>query len=337
MKKNCACLVINYNGRSYLQDCFSSLLNQSRCDFDIYLIDNCSTDGSVDFAVKNFPSIKIIANARNYGFAEGYNRAIASIDAEYIALINADTKADPEWFKNLINILETDQNIAIAGSKLLFYEHPDTINSAGMMLTLAGVSYDIGFGLKDNRANETPRYVGAICGASMMVRKSIFSELGGFDPDYFLLCEDTDLCWRAWLAGHKVALEPSSRMFHKFGGKIGARNSEMRVYYSQRNGLITAVKNLGAGRLALALGVIGGYTLFKLAVYALSLRKENLIALFRATLSALAQFPRTLVKRRFIQQKRKISDRFLEGEKLLDSFWKAAAEYLKVNVRQRVF
>ncbi len=337
MEKKSACLVINFNGRRYLEECFSSLLNQSRRDFDIYLVDNSSTDGSVAFTAKNFPLIKIIANTENYGFAQGYNRAIALIDAEYIALVNADTKADPDWFENLIHVFEMDKNIAIAGSKLLFYDHPDTINSAGIKLTFAGIGYDIGFGRKDNGLSGSSRSVGAVCGAAMMVRKSVFSELGGFDPDYFLICEDTDLCWRAWLAGYKVVIEPSSHMFHKFGWKIGGRHSGMRVYYSQKNAIITAVKNLGAARLALSLAIIGGYTLLKLAVYALFLRRESLSALFRATISALIQFPRTLAKRRMIQRKRKITDHFLEREGLLDSFVKAAAEYLRVNALQRGF
>lgn len=331
MQKKIAIIVSNYNCQRYLKECFESLLHQTYRDFEIYLLDNASTDDSIKFTSEHFPSVKILAMDKNYGFAEGYNKAIEQVDSEYIAIVNGDTKAEPDWLKNLIRVFNENNDAAIAGSKIYFLDNPGIINSAGKKLTYSGIGFDIGFGLKDSEKFNKKKYVGAICGASMLIKKDIFQNLGGFDKDYFLLCEDTDLCWRVWLNGYKVIYDPSSVIYHKFGESIGKRETSLRIFYSQRNAIISLLKNLGLLRLIISLNITLAYTLIKLVIYTLLLKKENIKALLKGTISVIPMLKITLSKRQVIQKGRKVSDKFLQINGLLASFKEAVLEYLRVN------
>lgn len=335
MTKQVAIIVSNYNCKEYLKDCFESLFEQTYKNFEIYLLDNASTDDSVSYASKFFPSVKILAMKKNYGFAEGYNRAIAQINSEYIAILNSDTKVSSAWLENLLDSIEAD--IAIVGSKIYFFDKPQVINSAGQKLTFAGFSFDIGFGYKDGAGFNKKKFVGSVCGASLLIKRDIFLNLGGFDKDYFLFCEDTDLCWRVWLNGYKVLYEPSSCLLHKFGAQTGKRETPLRIFYSQRNAIITVIKNMGVLRLISSLIIIAAYTIVRLFIYVLGLKKKNIRALLEATFSVLPLLKTTLSKRKIVQAERKIPDRFLEQNGLIASLKETINEYLRISLFKNYF
>lgn len=329
--KKIAVIVINYNGKHHLKECLSSLLSQAFGNFEVYLLDNASSDNSVEYTSLNFPIVKIIGFERNYGFAEGYNKAIAKINAEYIVLLNSDTRTDNSWLKSLVEAAEEDKNAAIVGSKICFYHNPDIINSAGVKLTFAGVGFDIGFGLPDQERFNKKQYTGAVCGASMLVKKEVFEKLGGFDNNYFILCEDTDLCWRAWLAGYKVAYQPDSIVYHKFGNNIGARESPLRIFYSQRNAILTLIKNMGVSRLIISISITLTYTFLKLILYALLGKTKNFKSLFYGTLSVIPLIKSSYRNRIAIQRERTVSDRFLEKMGLMSPLKESFLEYIRVS------
>lgn len=331
MPKQIAIIVSNYNGKRYLKDCFESLFAQTYQDCEIYLLDNASSDGSVEYTTQFFPTVKILAMEKNYGFAEGYNKAIERVDSEYIAMVNNDTKTDPRWLENLMEVFREYPDAAMAGSKIYFLEKPRILNCAGKKLTYSGTGFDIGYGLKDNERFDKRKLVGGLCGASMLVKREVFRQLGGFDTDYFLLCEDTDLCWRAWLSGYKVIYEPASVIYHRFGECIGKRESPLRIFYSQRNAILTLIKNLGALRLVISLNIVLAYTLVKLVLYALLLKKGNFVALFKGTIAVVPLLRKAMAKRYLIQKQRKIPDRFLEKNGLMASLKEALSEYLRVT------
>jgi len=331
MPKKAAVIVINHNGRDHLQDCFQSLSEQNYKDFQAYLLDNASTDGSREYIASAFPWVKTIALDKNYGFAGAYNIAADKIDCEYLVFLNNDTRVAAGWLDELVAAVEKEPDIAIAGSKILFWDAPPTINSAGQKITPAGLSFDIGFGAKDREEFNAPKTTGSICGASLLIKKAVFQELRGFDKNYFIFCEDTDLCWKAWLAGYKTVYEPRSIVYHKFGSLMGKRESPARIFYIQRNSILTVIKNFGAMRMARSIALILCYTAVKLALFALQHKPGNIKALLKGTYGVFPLLPSTLARRRSIQKNRKIPDKLLEREKLMAGFNESLAEYLRVS------
>lgn len=325
-----AVIVSNYNCWDCLKDCLGSLAAQDYPDYRVFLMDNASTDGSVEFASKAFPQVTIIANHINYGFAGGYNRAVHDVDAEFIAIINSDTIAAKDWLSTLYRGL-IEERAAIAGSKICFMEDPRTINSAGKKLTYSGIGTDIGYGMKDGPEFNRRGEIAALCGAAMMFNRAAFLSLEGFDEDYFILCEDTDLCWRAWLSGLRVVYVPRSSVLHRFGESIGKRESPVRVFYSQRNAILIVVKDFGAARLLLSGLVISCYTLLKALLFLFSLKFKSLNALISGTGSALRLLPSTLKKRRLVQSQRVLSDAQLQRKGFILPLTESIREYVRVS------
>lgn len=331
MPTQVAVIVSNHNCKKYLWDCFDSLLRQTYENFEIYLLDIASSDGSVEYTSGLFPAVKIIALKINCGFARGYNLAISTVEAEYIAFLNSDTKTEPLWLEKLVQSIEQNPDAAIVGSKIYFLNQPGIINSCGKKLTYSGTGFDIGYGLKNNANYDEPGEVGGLCGASMLARKTVFQKLGGFDEDYFLLCEDIDLCWRIWLAGYKVIYQPLSIVGHEFGSAIGKRDTPIRIFYTQRNALITVFKNFAGMRLSFSLTIIIAYTAIRILFYLTTGQRKNLKALLTGTGAFFPQLKSTLTKRRVIQANRKINDAFLSQKRLLTSLKDSAQEYFRVS------
>ncbi len=307
-KNGVAIIVITHNGKHHLKECFESLTNQTYKNFDCYLLDNASTDGSAEYVKENFPWVKIIRLKRNYGFAEGYNYAVKKINADYVGFLNDDTKVDPKWLEELVKAVKVDKNIVAVGSKILFYDKPNVIAHAGGKKTPIGAGLDIGFGLKESSYSEGQKYAGFVCGAAMLIRKNIFEELGGFDKDYFAYLEDVDLCWRAWLRGYKTIYVPTSIAYHKYGGSWGKRSSPFRIFFTQKNRLANIIKNFEL------INVIKGFAIsliFDFIRIFSFIIKKNLIfyILLYANIYFLKQLPKNLEKRKKIQKTRKLNDK----------------------------
>ncbi len=331
MSNQVAVIVSNHNCKKCLKDCFDSLLRQTYKNFEVYLLDIASSDGSAEYTSGLFPAVKIIALKTNCGFAVGYNLAVSAVKAEYIAFLNSDTKTDPLWLEKLVQAIEQNPKAAIVGSKIYFLNQPGVINCCGKKLTYSGTGFDIGYGLKNGAHYDKPQEVGGLCGASMLARKTVFQELGGFDQDYFLLCEDTDLCWRIWLRGYQVIYQPLSIVSHEFGWAIGKRDTPMRIFHTQRNALITVFKNFAAPRLVFSLAVITAYTAIRILFYLAARQGKNLKALLAGTGAFFPQLRPTLAKRKVIQANRKIDDAFLSQKGLLASLQESIQEFFRVS------
>ncbi|MFH1397402.1 MAG: glycosyltransferase family 2 protein [Candidatus Omnitrophota bacterium] len=331
MPTQVAVIVSNHNCKKCLRDCFDSLLRQTYRNFEIYFLDIASSDGSAEYVSKLFPAVRIIALKANCGFARGYNLAVSAVKAEYIAFLNSDTKTEPLWLEKLVESLEQNPDAAIVGSKIYLLNPSGVINSCGKKLTYSGTGFDIGYGLKGGADYDEPKETGGLCGASLLARKTVFQELGGFDEDYFLLCEDTDLCWRAWLAGYRVLYQPLSLVGHEFGSAIGKRDTPMRIFYTQRNALTTVFKNFGVKRLAFALAVITAYTAIRILFYLAAGQGKNLKALLAGTGAFFPQLGPVLAKRRVIQANRKVTDVLLSQKGLLASLRESLQEYFRVS------
>lgn len=271
------------------------------------MVDNGSTDGSVEYVRKNFPWVKVILNKENLGFAEGYNRAIGRVTAEYIVLLNTDTEVlSRNWIKHLVDVAFSDHRIAAVACKMVSMEDNSRLESVGGM----GIPFWRGFvdiGLKEfdqgqyDHENFEPF---AFCGGAALIKRSIFRNLGGFDEKFFLYMEDADLSWRFRLFGYRVAFAPKAKVAHYFSGSFQSKEIDVRkLYYCHRNLLRAILKNCGP-----SLGwALTNYFLFTLIIAAgfSILEPEKTIGVVKAILWNLVNFRDTYVRRLNIQASRK--------------------------------
>jgi len=208
-------VVLNYNGKRWLRTCLESLSSTRYDNFRTIFIDNASNDDSVELVKTFFPQVECIINSSNYGFSEGNNigilKALAD-DAEYIVLLNPDTRVEPEWLANIVKIGESDPGIGILGAVQLNYENND-FNS----WTKTALSRH----LAELREPENARQwipVDWVEGACFAVKRGVFKDIGMFDPIYFAFYEEIDFCRRAACHGYQIALVPRSSIHHFRGG-----------------------------------------------------------------------------------------------------------------------
>ena len=183
-------IIVNHNGQTFLTPCLLSVQEAilSRTDVEVILADNGSTDQSISVTKKILPTAKILSLDRNYGFAEANNRAAKVAHGEYLVFLNNDIVADKEWLEELIKVADSDPSTAICGSRIMFLDLKDRVNYAGGKITMICSGYDQRFGMRE-RLDNAVHSTGYACGASMLVEKSVFHRLGGFDLTYFALSE----------------------------------------------------------------------------------------------------------------------------------------------------
>ena len=227
-------IIVNYNGKELLKKCLDSLLKVNYDNFEIILVDNNSTDGTVEFITKNYPSLIIIKLDSNKGFAEPNNVAAKISKGKYLLFLNNDTVVTPNFISEMVKVMETDKKIAICQSLLL---KPDgSIDSSGDFIDNLGVVYN-----SKTKIDEI-REVSSAKGASMLVRSDIFKKLGGFDQKFFVTFEDVDLCWRSWILGYRVLIIPASIVYHVGGITIKKLKSEI-AFHGFKNQISMKITN----------------------------------------------------------------------------------------------
>jgi GT2 family glycosyltransferase len=240
-------LVVNFNGRRFLDDCLSALERQtlSRRAFETLLIDNGSTDDSVAFVRSRFPSVRVIALARNCGFTGANNVGFRLARGRNIVLLNNDTRADPDWLRSLVAAAARSGAGGVA-SRIVFRNDPNVLNSTGLRLLRDGRGADRDLGRPDS---PHPRVAGEVfggCGAALLLRRELIDDLGGFDPKLFMYYEDLDLAWRSRLRGWRFVYEPTAVVEHVCGGSSEPASSFV-VHQVERNRALIALRNAPAG------------------------------------------------------------------------------------------
>jgi GT2 family glycosyltransferase len=304
-----AVLVLNWNGARWLEGCFRALLAQEGPAFEAWLVDNGSTDGSVELVRSRFPQARVLALEQNLGFGAAYNRAIEAVECPLAALLNNDTAVQPGWLRELQAELEQHPEAAAAGSKLLFMDRPGTVNHAGGQITSLGAAYDAGWGTADDPAEQDSRECSAATAAAMLVRREAFLDVGGFDESYFAYFEDADLCWRLWLKGCTVRYAPRARALHAYGGTTGSgRASAFRIRHCQTNRLQNMAKNLGPETLARLWPLSLAYDAVRMVGLLRAGDRRGFGAYVQGTRSWLRLLPHVLNERRRVQAMRSRSD-----------------------------
>lgn len=258
-------IVVNYNGRFYLPACFDALQNSVGSDVELIFVDNQSTDESVSFMQTHYPDVKVVLNSENNGYAGGNNLGVSMAQGEFIVILNPDTAVQTGWLSALIEPLQHDASLGMTTPRILLLAQPNICNTAGNMVHLSGITLCRGMGQPKQDFAETA-VVSAVSGAAFGMRKSLFEALGGFDPQFFMYMEDTDLSLRVQLAGYKLLYVPESIVLHDYTLKFGPN----KTYYQERNRYIMLLKNarwqtllLLLPGLLLAEAITWGFTILK--------------------------------------------------------------------------
>ena len=246
-----AVVILNYNGKRFLEEFLPNVI--ANCDpniAEIVVADNASTDDSVAFMKTHFPSIRLIENGSNLGFASGYNVALRQVEAQYYVLLNSDIEVTPQWIEPVIEMMDADPQIAACQPKILSYYNKEQFEYAGAsggFIDKYGYPFCRGRVFQnlenDEHQYDEPMEVFWATGACMFVRADLYHQVGGLDDSFFAHMEEIDLCWRLKNAGYKVYCCPQSKVYHIGGGTL-PKNSPRKTYLNFRNNLSLLVKNL---------------------------------------------------------------------------------------------
>ncbi|GAB4412298.1 MAG: glycosyltransferase family 2 protein [Anaerolineae bacterium] len=303
-------IIPHYNGAHYLTTCFNALRAQTYPHLEIILADNGSTDESVALTRRDFPEVKILELGQNLGLTGAINRAIAQAQGEVIVPLNNDTEVAPGWAQALVDALCAHPEAGMIACKMLLFDRRDTLHSAGDGFGINGIPINRGVWQKDTGQFDHDTYIFGGCGGAVAYRRAMLDDIGLFDEDLFMYLEDVDLNWRAQLAGYRVVFAPQAVVYHHLSATGGG---VIASYYTGRNTLFVLAKNLPGPLFRRHWPAIVGAQV-KIAWDALrTWRGEAARARLRGQLAGLWGLPKWLAKRKFVQQKKRVDEAYLEN------------------------
>ncbi|MDP4240969.1 MAG: glycosyltransferase family 2 protein [Bacteroidota bacterium] len=246
-----AIVILNWNGERYLQQFLPVLIeNTTQPDVEIIVADNASTDTSLAVLKDNFPSIRTIVLDKNYGFAGGYNKALAQVKADYYVLLNSDVEVTPGWLNPLIEYMNGHQEVAACQPKIRSYyqrTHFEHAGAAGGYIDRFGFPFCrgriLGVAEEDKGQYDSIADIFWATGACLLIRSGLYWQAGGLDDDFFAHMEEIDLCWRLKSRGYRIVCIPESTVYHLGGGTLNVENP-YKTYLNFRNNLLMLYKNL---------------------------------------------------------------------------------------------
>ncbi len=239
----CSIVIPNYNGRKFLERCLLSLYRQKGISFEVILVDNASTDQSLDYIRSDFPKVEIIELERNYGFSKAVNEGISVSNGEFVVLLNNDTEVESNWLVSLYHQINQSESIFSVSSKMIRFDERNIIDDAGDELTVLGWAFKRGDGeqVSDFRASGQ---IFSSCAGAAIYRKWIFDKIGVFDEDFFAYLEDVDIGYRAQLYGYHNEYCPDAIVYHVGSGTSGSKYNEFKIKLSARNNVYIFYKNM---------------------------------------------------------------------------------------------
>ena len=267
MKEKVTVIIPNYNGKHFMEACLSSLEKQTYHAYKILVVDNASSDGSIEFMQKNYPDIELIALDQNYGFSKAVNVGILHSTTPYVLLLNNDTTVDPHFLEEMVAAIRTSPRNFSVSSKMIQMYHPDLIDSAGDFYTILGWGFGRG---KDHSVQKynTPDETFTACAGAAIYRRKVFDKIGLFDENHFAYLEDIDVGYRAKIYGYRNIYCPTAKVYHVGSGTSGSKYNSFKVRLAARNNLYLNYKNmpllqLAVNSLPIALGMAVKYGFFK--------------------------------------------------------------------------
>ncbi len=253
-------IILNWNGERFLKQYLPVLIKNTQPELaEIVVADNGSTDNSLLLLRDEFPAVRLITFDKNYGFAEGYNKALEQTDTEYTVILNSDVEVTPDWLLPLVDFMDVNANVAACQPKILAYYDRSRFEHAG---AAGGFIDKFGFPFcrgrifteveKDSRQYDDVSDIFWASGACLFIRTEVFKKEGGFDADFFAHMEEIDLCWRLKSRGYRISCVPQSVVYHVGGGTLNTEHPH-KTYLNFRNNLLMLYKNLPANKLWIVL------------------------------------------------------------------------------------
>ncbi len=234
-------VIPNFNGRHLLADCLESIRCQTYPHREVIVVDNGSTDGSVDWLRREFPDVRVIALPTNRGFAGGCNVGIRAARGEFIVTLNNDVYLEPTWLEEMVRVATGRADVGMVAARMLFSHNPCLVDSAGISVDRAGLAWHLNGG-SSNDLIEDEREVFGPCGGAALYRRALFDDVGTFDEDFFCYLEDVDLAWRAQAAGWRCLYAPRARAFHHHSS-TAVEDSPFKRFHLGRNKVWLIAKN----------------------------------------------------------------------------------------------
>lgn len=323
-----AVVILNWNGIDLLKKFLPAVIEYSQ-EANVYIADNASTDKSAAYVKDTYPSVKVIQNVVNGGYAKGYNDALETLNEDIFILLNSDVQVTPHWLEPIMAIFKAQSLVAAVQPKILDYKNPEYFEYAG-----AAGGYIDRFGYpfcrgrifdhleKDKGQYDDEAEIFWGSGACLAIRKDAFYKVGALDESYFAHQEEIDLCWRLYNFGYKVKYTSSSQVYHVGGATLNSMNPQ-KTFYNFRNSLFNLVKNVpGQMVLIVILGrmILDGVAAFK---FLFSQGPSHFTAVVRAHISFYKQLPALLEKRKKLPKKIEyyyknsvLCARYMQGKKI---------------------
>jgi GT2 family glycosyltransferase len=298
-------IIPTWNGAHHLPTCLGALRRQTYPAVEIIVVDNASTDDTLALLADDYPEVKVLALDRNFGLTGGINRGIRMAGGEFIAALNNDTEAAPAWAAEIIAALQAHPDAGIVASKMRLFDQRDVLHSAGDACGVDGIPINRGVWQTDQGQFDSDDYIWGACGGAAVYRRAMLDDIGPFDEDLFMYCEDVDLNWRAQLAGYRCIFAPRAVVYHRLSATGGGA---LASYYTGRNTLWVLAKDYPGAlwRRHWRAVVAAQLRITRDALYAW--RGEAARARLRGQLAGLVGLPRWLLgKRRTVQATRCVS------------------------------
>jgi len=307
-------VIVNYNGKQYLKTCLKYVLKSKYPRFEIIVVDNGSSDGSVEY-IKKIPKIKFVLNKKNMGPSFARNAGVKIAQGKYIAFLDNDTKPDIYWLKEPIEMMENDPSIGACQCKLLLIDEPNRFDYAGDYLSQYGflVPRVRGRELDKGQVDSYDNILSAKS-AGMIIRHDVLKDIEYFDEDYFIYVEETDLCWRAWLRNFRIIFTPNSKVYHAYSTSakiLTERQHYFLKFHGTKNYITTLIKNLSSENLV---KILFPHITIWLAVsgwFFISHKPQDAKFILQGIFWNLTNIRKTMRKRKKIQERRLISDKKL--------------------------
>lgn len=236
-------VIPNLNGMPYLKGCLDSLMEQSRQDFSVVMIDNGSADGSADYVEERYPEVEVVRFEQNEGFCRAVNEGIKRAATPYVILLNNDTVCETSFIEELVRAMERDPKCFSCASRMVKMQNSDLIDNAGDYYCALGWAYALGKGKPAAKYNKERKIFSACAGAAIY-RRGVFDEIGLFDEVHFAYLEDIDVAWRARIAGYCSRYVPSAVVHHVGSATSGSVYNDFKIRHSSRNSIYLIYKNM---------------------------------------------------------------------------------------------
>ena len=317
-------IVVNFNGMPYVQPCLHSVLNQNFANFEVILVDNKSSDKSLDYVRQHFPSVIIVANEKNLGYSGGINSGVAHAKGKYLAPLNVDTEVEQNWLTAMVEVIDSNPDAGAVTPNSLLYRDRSKVGVQGLNIHITGLGFVRRLNTPISDSPKEPFEVNGVSGCSYLIRREILERMGGLNEDNFLYYDDVDLSWVVNLMGYKIYCVPQSVVYHEYKLKM----TPQKMFWLERgrsNALLCYMRPLTLVALLPLLmiteGLIIGYCLIRGPGY--------VWAKLRAWFSVARNMISLLKRRGQVQRLRMISDFQLLRRFRLNYEWGQALHILR--------